>query len=102
MMRSLLLAALGITAFSATMAVETPEANAVVYCIRQRPRMGQVRSRRISRGQGDRRLQRRVSRYAKQNRSAGASSIRSGVLRFGGCINKLGVVPAKAGRWSHV
>src|SRR6202795_3952889 len=32
MMRSLLLAALGITAFSATMAVETPEANAVVYC----------------------------------------------------------------------
>ena len=33
-MRSLLLAALGITAFSATMAVETPEANAVVYCPR--------------------------------------------------------------------
>src|SRR6266481_6175197 len=32
MMRSLLLAALGITAFSATMAVETPQANAVVYC----------------------------------------------------------------------
>src|SRR5258705_5452381 len=32
MMRSLLLAALGITAFSATMAVDTPEANAVVYC----------------------------------------------------------------------
>jgi hypothetical protein len=32
MMRSLLLAALGITAFSATMTVETPEANAVVYC----------------------------------------------------------------------
>jgi hypothetical protein len=32
MMRSLLFAALGITAFSATMAVETPEANAVVYC----------------------------------------------------------------------
>src|SRR2546423_7876727 len=32
MMRSLLLTALGITAFSATMAVETPEANAVVYC----------------------------------------------------------------------
>src|SRR5204862_2453722 len=32
MMRSLLLAALGITPFSATMAVETPEANAVVYC----------------------------------------------------------------------
>src|SRR6202521_6001178 len=32
MMRSLLLAALGFTAFSATMAVETPEANAVVYC----------------------------------------------------------------------
>src|SRR3984957_12725253 len=32
MMRSLLLAALGITAFSATMAVKTPEANAVVYC----------------------------------------------------------------------
>ena len=31
-MRSLLLAALGITAFSATMAIETPEANAVVYC----------------------------------------------------------------------
>ena len=31
-MRSLLLAALGITAFSATMAVETREANAVVYC----------------------------------------------------------------------
>jgi hypothetical protein len=31
-MRSLLLAALGITAFSATMAVGTPEANAVVYC----------------------------------------------------------------------
>ena len=31
-MRSLLLTALGITAFSATMAVETPEANAVVYC----------------------------------------------------------------------
>jgi hypothetical protein len=31
-MRSLLLAALGITAFSATMAVETPEAKAVVYC----------------------------------------------------------------------
>ena len=31
-MRSLLLAALGIAAFSATMAVETPEANAVVYC----------------------------------------------------------------------
>ena len=31
-MRSPLLAALGITAFSATMAVETPEANAVVYC----------------------------------------------------------------------
>ena len=31
-MRSLLLAALGITVFSATMAVETPEANAVVYC----------------------------------------------------------------------
>ena len=31
-MRSLLLAGLGITAFSATMAVETPEANAVVYC----------------------------------------------------------------------
>jgi hypothetical protein len=31
-MRSLLLAALSITAFSATMAVETPEANAVVYC----------------------------------------------------------------------
>ena len=30
-MRSLLLTALGITAFSATMAVETPEANAVVY-----------------------------------------------------------------------
>src|SRR6266581_3181300 len=32
MMRSLLLAALGIAAFSATMAVETPEPNAVVYC----------------------------------------------------------------------
>jgi hypothetical protein len=32
MMRSLLLAALGITAFSATMAVDTPEANAIVYC----------------------------------------------------------------------
>jgi hypothetical protein len=32
MMRSILLAALGITAFSATMAIETPEANAVVYC----------------------------------------------------------------------
>src|SRR2546423_4944710 len=32
MMRSLLLAALGIAAFSATMAVETPKANAVVYC----------------------------------------------------------------------
>src|SRR5467141_1762966 len=32
MMRSLLLAALGITAFSATMAVDIPEANAVVYC----------------------------------------------------------------------
>jgi hypothetical protein len=31
-MRSLLLAALGISAFSATMAVETPQANAVVYC----------------------------------------------------------------------
>lgn len=31
-MRSLLLAALGITAFSASMAVEIPEANAVVYC----------------------------------------------------------------------
>ena len=31
-MRSLLVAALGITVFSATMAVETPEANAVVYC----------------------------------------------------------------------
>ncbi|MEH2506751.1 hypothetical protein V1290_005562 [Bradyrhizobium sp. AZCC 1578] len=31
-MRSLLTAALGIAAFSATMAVETPEANAVVYC----------------------------------------------------------------------
>jgi hypothetical protein len=31
-MRSLLLAAIGITAFSATMAVEAPEANAVVYC----------------------------------------------------------------------
>ena len=31
-MRSLLLAALGITAFTATMVVETPEANAVVYC----------------------------------------------------------------------
>ena len=31
-MRSLLLATLGVTAFSATMAVETPEANAVVYC----------------------------------------------------------------------
>src|SRR5438874_8937253 len=31
-MRSLLLVALGITAISATMAVETPEANAVVYC----------------------------------------------------------------------
>jgi hypothetical protein len=32
MMRSLVLAALGITAFSATMAIETPEANAIVYC----------------------------------------------------------------------
>jgi hypothetical protein len=32
MMRSLLLAALGVTVFSATMAIETPEANAVVYC----------------------------------------------------------------------
>lgn len=31
-MRSIFLAALGITAFSATMAIETPEANAVVYC----------------------------------------------------------------------
>jgi hypothetical protein len=31
-MRSLLLAALGVTAFSATMVVEPPEANAVVYC----------------------------------------------------------------------
>jgi hypothetical protein len=31
-MRSLLLAALGVTAFSATMAVDPPEANAVVYC----------------------------------------------------------------------
>ena len=31
-MRSLLLAALGITAFSATMTVEPPDANAVVYC----------------------------------------------------------------------
>src|SRR3954452_7303480 len=31
-MRSLLLATLGVTAFSATMAVDTPEANAVVYC----------------------------------------------------------------------
>ena len=31
-MRSLLVAELGITVFSATMAVETPEANAVVYC----------------------------------------------------------------------
>src|SRR4051794_37910566 len=30
-MRSLLLATLGVTAFSATMAVDTPEANAVVY-----------------------------------------------------------------------
>jgi hypothetical protein len=30
--RSLLLAALGITTFAATMAVETLEANAVVYC----------------------------------------------------------------------
>jgi hypothetical protein len=32
MMRSLLLAGLGVAAFSATMVVETPEANAVVYC----------------------------------------------------------------------
>src|SRR3981081_30613 len=32
MMRSLVLAALGITAFSATMVIETPEANAIVYC----------------------------------------------------------------------
>src|SRR3984893_6138848 len=32
MMRSLLLAALGITAFAATMSVETREASAVVYC----------------------------------------------------------------------
>jgi hypothetical protein len=32
MMRSLLLAGLGVTAFSATMAVETPAANAIVYC----------------------------------------------------------------------
>src|SRR3954452_18231774 len=32
MMRSILLAALGITAFSATMVIETPKANAVVYC----------------------------------------------------------------------
>jgi hypothetical protein len=31
-MRSVLLATLGVTAFAATMAVETPEANAVVYC----------------------------------------------------------------------
>lgn len=31
-MRSLVLAALGITAFSATMTIQTPEANAVVYC----------------------------------------------------------------------
>lgn len=31
-MRSLLLAALGVTAFSAAMAVDPPEANAVVYC----------------------------------------------------------------------
>jgi endosialidase-like protein len=32
MMRLILLAALGITAFSATMTIEAPEANAVVYC----------------------------------------------------------------------
>jgi hypothetical protein len=32
MMRSIFLAVLGITAFSATMAIETPKANAVVYC----------------------------------------------------------------------
>ena len=31
-MRSLVLSALAVTAFSATMAVDTPEANAVVYC----------------------------------------------------------------------
>lgn len=31
-MRSILLAALGITALSATMVIETPKANAVVYC----------------------------------------------------------------------
>jgi hypothetical protein len=31
-MRSIFLAALGIAAFSATMTIETPEANAVVYC----------------------------------------------------------------------
>src|SRR5881275_909945 len=30
--RSFVLSALAVTAFSATMAVETPEANAVVYC----------------------------------------------------------------------
>lgn len=32
MMRSILLAVLGVTTFSAIMAVEIPEANAVVYC----------------------------------------------------------------------
>ena len=30
--RSFVLSALAVTAFSATMAVDTPEANAVVYC----------------------------------------------------------------------
>jgi len=44
MMRSLLLAALGITAFSATMAVETPEANAVVYCAAGVVRAGCVKA----------------------------------------------------------
>ena len=50
-MRSLLLAALGITAFSATMAVETPEANAVVYCAAGVYRAGCVaRAQRLAEG----------------------------------------------------
>ena len=49
-----------------------------LQAVRQRPRMGQVRPRRISRGQGGRRLQRRVSFVQKIE--APGRIIRSGVL----------------------
>src|SRR5258705_1349210 len=88
MMRSLLLAALGITAFSATMAVETPEANAVGDCAAgvyragcvARPGVGSVRA--VAR-RTTRRVVRRSDMMLKHAISLRAHlANRLGLLRF--------------------